>query len=172
MQRSSSITVCICFKWNHCLLLTSSVSCYGLWIPVIFARNDQGLCSLTAESKDEGMFLRDEGSIWGFVSLRIQDCFSKNVFWKKEASESAHCIASILYKRVLSIFHADVYSSRPQRVGWGGAPLFPPHHKLSNLFLPGNSELGKVWMLMPAYALKNGMKREHKWKTWPERSKN
>lgn len=40
-------------------------------MPVIFARKDQYLCSLTAESKDEGIFFRDEGSIWRFVSLMI-----------------------------------------------------------------------------------------------------
>lgn len=25
-------------------------------------------------------FLNDEGSIWGFISLRVQGCFPKNVF--------------------------------------------------------------------------------------------
>lgn len=51
-----------------------------------------------AESNDEGIFLRDEGSIWRFVSLRIQGCFPKNVYGRMEESESAHCIASILYQ--------------------------------------------------------------------------
>lgn len=52
-------------------MLLSSILWYGLYIPVILARKDQYLCSLTAENKEEGFFER------GGIYFRI--CFPKDI---------------------------------------------------------------------------------------------
>lgn len=122
-------------------------------------------------------FLNDEGSIWGFISLRVQGCFPKNVFWRKEESESAHCIGSILYKSFKYIPHTYLQQQATKgRIRWCTIVPPTPQPLLSLLylqktflspFLVGNSELRKVCMHMSTYVLKNWIRREYNWSTWP-----
>lgn len=125
----------------------TSYSCQKRLIPVLSYCWKQG---------GRGFFER-----WG-IYFRI--CFLKDIgLISILNSQTAHCIASLLSRRVLSVFHVSVYSSRPQRVGWGGAPWFSPTHTLSEAtptgasfkpILPRNREFRKVWMCMSSYAVK------------------
>lgn len=76
----------------------------------LFLPEKTNTCALLLLKTRRKGFLRDEGSVLGFVSLRDIGLISIL------NSQSAYCIASLLSRRVLSVFHVGVYSSTPK--GW------------------------------------------------------
>lgn len=168
------------FMFVNVLSETTVWCCYHLFYDMdcayqLFLPEKINTCAvLLLKTRREG-FLRDEGSILGFVSLRDIGLISIL------NSQSAYCIGSLLSRRVLSVFHVGVYSSTPKGCdevvyhcsscthsvrGYTNRSLFQTHSYQEMV------NLERFECVCPHIQWKNVMKRECKYKIWSERSEN